>query len=30
VRRGGRLVTFDRAIPLAAVQNAGREHLESI
>ena len=30
VRRGGRLVTFDRAIPLAAVQNAGREHLDSI
>jgi predicted nucleic acid-binding protein len=30
VRRGGRLVTFDRAVPLAAVVNAGKEHLETI
>jgi toxin-antitoxin system PIN domain toxin len=30
VRRGGRLVTFDRAVPLAAVANAGKEHLERI
>jgi toxin-antitoxin system PIN domain toxin len=30
VRRGGRLVTFDRAVPLAAVANARKEHLETI
>ena len=28
VRRGGRLVTFDRAVPLEAVRKAGKEHLE--
>lgn len=27
VRRGGRLVTFDRAIPLIAVPNASQAHL---
>lgn len=27
VRRGGRLVTFDRAVPLAAVHGATAEHL---
>jgi toxin-antitoxin system PIN domain toxin len=27
VRHGGRLVTFDRAIPLGAVRNAGDKHL---
>jgi toxin-antitoxin system PIN domain toxin len=27
VARGGRLVTFDRAVPLAAVRGAGAEHL---
>ena len=30
VSRGGRLVTFDRSIPLGAVANAGEEHLVSI
>ena len=30
VRRGGRLVTFDRAVPLAAVNNASKAHLLSI
>jgi hypothetical protein len=30
VRWGGRLVTFDRAVPLAAVENARKEHLETI
>ena len=30
VRRGGRLVTFDRAVPLAAVENASKAHLASI
>jgi toxin-antitoxin system PIN domain toxin len=27
VKKGGRLVTFDRAIPLAAVRGAEREHV---
>jgi toxin-antitoxin system PIN domain toxin len=27
VRHGGRLVTFDRAVPLAAIPGAGAEHL---
>jgi uncharacterized protein len=30
VRQGGRLVTFDRAIPLAAVPGARKAHLELI
>ena len=30
VRHGGRLVTFDRAVPLGAVANAGTTHLELI
>lgn len=30
VRQGGRLVTFDRTIPLAAVEKASQGHLESI
>ncbi len=30
VRRGGRLVTLDRAIPLTAVPNAGEANLEVI
>jgi toxin-antitoxin system PIN domain toxin len=30
VRRGGRLVTFDRSIPLGAVENAYEVHLVSI
>lgn len=30
VRRGGRLVTLDRAVPLAAVPNAGKTNLEFI
>ena len=30
VRHGGRLVTFDRAIPLGAVANAREEHLEVV
>jgi predicted nucleic acid-binding protein len=30
IRHGGRLVTFDRAVPLGAVRNAGDEHLVSI
>jgi predicted nucleic acid-binding protein len=29
-RRGGRLVTFDRVMPLASVENASKAHLESI
>lgn len=28
VQNGGRLATFDRAIPLSAVRSAGKEHLE--
>ena len=27
VRRGGRLVTFDRGMPMRAVRGAGAEHL---
>ncbi|MDB5972917.1 MAG: PilT protein [Hydrocarboniphaga sp.] len=30
VRRGGRLVTFDRAVPLAAIPGATPEHLLSL
>ena len=30
VRRGGRLITLDRAVPLAAVPNAGKAHLEFV
>jgi toxin-antitoxin system PIN domain toxin len=30
LRRGGRLVTFDRSIPLAAVHGAGQEVLEVV
>jgi toxin-antitoxin system PIN domain toxin len=30
VRRGGRLVTFDRAVPLRAVENANSAHVELI
>jgi predicted nucleic acid-binding protein len=30
VRRGGRLVTFDHVVPLAAVESAREEHLVRI
>lgn len=30
VRHGGRLVTFDRAVPIGAVAGAGQTHLEVI
>jgi toxin-antitoxin system PIN domain toxin len=30
VKNGGRLVTFDKGVPIAAVRGAGRDHLVSL